>query len=236
MIVKTKAIVLKNTNYSENSVISKMYTREYGMRTYILQSIRKGKSAIRPSMVQPLSIVQMDVYEKANANINRIKELKNVPLLIEIQENILKRTIALFLVEILNHCITEEQCEEELFDFIEHQILQLENESAPKFVPILFLTELSYHLGVEPQGEFSARTPYFSIDEGVFVAEMSLQTLSPDISNLLSRFLQKKELNRLKINANHKREVLDALIRYYQYHVTKNKKIKSVEILSELLS
>ena len=139
MLAKTKAIVLRNTNYRENSVICKMYTREYGMRTYILQSIRKGKAAIKPSMIQPLSLVQMVAYEKPNVGINRIKELKNVPLLMEIHDDIIKKSIALFLVEILNQCITEEQCEEELFDFIEKKILALESGDAPKYFPISFL-------------------------------------------------------------------------------------------------
>ena len=236
MLAKTKAIVLRNTNYRDNSIICKMYTREYGMRTYILQSIRKGKSAIKPSMIQPLSLVNMVVYEKPNAGINRVKELKNAPLLLEIQDDILKKSIALFLVEILNQCITEEQCEEELFDFIENKVLELESGTAPKYFPITFLLELTYFLGVEPQGSYSSNTPYFSIDEGIFVAEMGLNTLPLEMSMALSNFVNTKTSDGTKLNSQLRRDLLNYLLKYYQYHITKNKKIKSVEILSELLS
>ena len=88
MLAKTRAIVLRNTNYSESSVISKMYTREFGMRTYLLQGVKKGKSPIRPSMIMPLSLVEMDVYEKATSNLNRVKELKSSPALLNIQDDI----------------------------------------------------------------------------------------------------------------------------------------------------
>ena len=59
MITKTKAIVLRNTNYGESSIISKMYTREFGVRTYILQSIRKGKSAI----ITPLLSLHLNIIK-----------------------------------------------------------------------------------------------------------------------------------------------------------------------------
>ena len=236
MLAKTKAIVLRNTNYRENSVICKMYTREHGMRTYILQSIRKGKAAIKPSMIQPLSLIQMVAYEKPNAGINRIKELKNVPLLLEIHDDIVKKSIALFLVEILNQCITEEQCEEELFDFIETKILTLESSDTPKYFPISFLLELTHYLGVEPQGIHSASTPYFSIDEGIFVAELGLNTLSLELSIALSGFTNSENTSLPNMSASLRRDLLDSVIKYYQFHITKNKRIKSVEILSELLS
>ena len=75
MYSKTRAIVLKNTNYSESSIISKIYTREFGIQTYILRGVRKGKSKIRASMIQPLSLVELDVYQKPNTSINNIKDL-----------------------------------------------------------------------------------------------------------------------------------------------------------------
>jgi DNA repair protein RecO (recombination protein O) len=236
MIAKTRAVILKNTNYGENSVISKMYTREYGLRTYILQSIRKGKSAIRPSMIQPLSLVSLDIYEKPNSNINRIKELRNEPLLLNIQDSMSKKTIALFLIELLNQCITEEQCEEELFDLIEQEILSLENIEVGGLFPIVFMLKLAHHLGVEPQGIYSNNTPYLSVEDGVFVSEVGLNTSSQKASQLISNLMQSLDTSHIKVSSNVRKETLAELIKFYQYHITKNRKMKSVEILSELLA
>lgn len=234
MIAKTKAIILKNTNYSESSIISKMYTREFGVRTYILQSVRKGKASVRPSMIQPLSLVEMDVYEKTTRSIGRVKELKNTPLLINIQSDMMRKSIAIFYIEVLNLCITEELCEEDLFDFLEIQILQLENTSSLAFLPLRFLLQLSSYLGVQPQGSYTKMTPYLSIHEGIFVHQMGTDTLSNEESQLVTHLMQTTSTT--GGNAAIRKSVLKKLIRYYQYHVIKRNEIKSVDILADLLA
>lgn len=235
MITKTKAIILRNTNYSESSVISKMYTREYGVRTYILQSVRKGKSAIKPSMIQPLSLVDLDIYEKPNSTINRIKELKNNPLLMDIQDSVSKKTVAIFLLELLNQCIVEEQYEEALFDFIFNQIIFLEQAPLHPLFPLNFMLKLTHYLGVEPQGVFCGITPHLSLEEGIYVSQSGLSTVSQETSQLISQLINDEQWTSLATSAVLRKDGLQQIIKYYQYHITKNKKMKSVEILSEVL-
>ena len=144
MYSKTRAIVLKNTNYSESSIISKIYTREFGIKTYILRGVRKGKSKIRTSMIQPLSLVELDVYQKPNTSINNIKDLRNSPVLYKIQDDIIKKTVAMFMSEIVNYCLTEEVSDKELFDFLENQIIDLDQKKMSVLFPSLFLLQFSF--------------------------------------------------------------------------------------------
>ena len=233
MIVKTRGIVLRNTMYSENSIITKMLTRELGLRTYIFPSIRKGKSPIRVSMIQPLSLVQMDVYEKSNSNINRVKELKNEPSLINIQEDIIKKSIALFMTEMLNHCIQEADFDIALFDFVDSQIQLLENnQQSGGLFPHYFLLGLAKYLGVDPQGKYSDSNKFFSLEEGQFVSNRGLNTLEPNSSLVISNILNGKI--EIKANRELRQLCLKQLVRYFQIHVIKDKKIQSLEILSEL--
>ena len=235
MYFKTRAIVLKNTNYSESSVISKIYTREFGIKTYMLRGIRKGKSKIRTSMIQPLSLIELDVYQKPNTSINSVKDLRNSPILFEIQDNILKKTVAMFMTEIINHCLTEEVNDEELFDFLEHQIITLEQQPMSVFFPCIFLIKLTKFLGVFPQGKCDVDTPYFSIEDGVFIVESSTSTASKSTSQMISNIIHEQDLD-LKYNGNIRREVLAYIVRYYQFHIIRNKKVKSIDILSEILN
>lgn len=236
MLVKTQAIVLRNTNFRENSIISKMYTREFGIRSYMFHSIRKGKSAVRPSMIQPLSLVDMEVYEKASASINKVKELRNVPLLLSTQGNIYKKSVALFLVEILNNCLTEELCDEDLFMYLRDQVLRIENEEVGPLFSSIFLLGFSKYLGVEPQGRYSEESKYFNLEEGIFVAQEGLNTVDNQTSLLISLMLHSQEKDLPNIKPQVRRDSLNALIKYYQIHVMKYKEIKSVQILSELLA
>ena len=233
MIAKTRAIVFKNTNYGESSLISRMYTRNFGIRTYMLQSVKKGKSAIKPSMVMPLSLVEMDVYEKNNANINRVKELKNTSLLLNIHSDMVKKSIGMFMVEILNQSIIEEHCEEELFDFIEQRILDLENGNTHPLFPSIFLLQLSAFIGLAPNQNYSDKTPYFDCEVGEYVAYSNLHTLSSNLSSLFYS-LQKGEMPNLSRKG--RIEVLQGLTYYYQCNIIKSTRgLKSLEVLHEIL-
>ena len=234
MLTKTKAIVLRNTNYSETSVISKMYTRELGVRTYMLQGVKRKKSAISPAMIQPLSLLELDAYDKPNSGINRVKEMKTSHLLVNIHESIVKKAVALFLVEILNQCLIEEHFEYELFDFIEEQILMLEREENMALFPIQFLSKLTVHLGVQPQGVYSSVTPYLNLEEGVFEASSGLYPIGPSASKIVSESMSEYPI--LTYSAKERKEALDAILMYYQIHITKNKQIKSASILTEILN
>jgi DNA repair protein RecO (recombination protein O) len=200
----------------------------------MFKGIKRGKSAIKPAMILPLSIVDMDVYNRPNSNINSVKDLKPTLLLIDTQLDMAKKSVALFMIELLNQCITEEQCEEKLFDFIEAEILDLEISLLSPLKPIVFMLELADHLGVMPNGYYSKNTPYLCLEQGRFVSDIGIHTLSIPVSNLLSELKTKNTVT--QVDSSIRREALNQVIKYYQYHLTKNKKLNSVEILAELLS
>jgi DNA repair protein RecO (recombination protein O) len=200
----------------------------------MFKGIKRGKSAIKPAMILPLSIVDMDVYNKPNSNINSVKDLKPTLLLIDTQLDMAKKSVALFMLEVLNQCITEEQCEEELFDFIETEILDLEISLLSPLKPIMFMLELADHLGVMPNGYYSTSTPYLCLEQGRFVSDIGIHTSSINVSNLLSELKSKNIVT--QVDSSIRREALNQIIKYYQYHITKNKKLNSADILAELLS
>ncbi|MCK5776981.1 MAG: recombination protein O N-terminal domain-containing protein, partial [Bacteroidales bacterium] len=57
MIEKTKGIVVKTTKYSETSLVVKIFTEAFGMRTYLVRGVRKRKSKNGLNLFQPLSIL-----------------------------------------------------------------------------------------------------------------------------------------------------------------------------------
>ncbi len=235
MYVKTKGIILKNTNYSESSLITKIYTQTSGLKTFMLRGVRKGKASIRTSMIQPLSIVSLDFFQKPNTTIFNVKELKNTPVLYEIHSNIFKKTIAMFYTEVLNQCLTEEESDEALFGFLENEIIALDHSNFSADLPIRFLIKLSNYLGVYPQGSHNETTPFFCIESGGFVSQSSLYTSSIETSFLISNFILDINNNQ-QFNRSVRKDALDQIIKYYQFHVTRNKKIKSVDILREILN
>jgi DNA repair protein RecO (recombination protein O) len=186
-------------------------------------------------MIQPLSLVELDVYQKPNTSINNIKDLRNSPVLFEIQDDIIKKTVAMFMTEIINYCLTEEVSDKELFDFLENQIIDLDQKKMPVLFPSLFLLDLSKYLGIYPQGKFSDGTPFFSYEDGIFVHESTIHTASEKSSQMISQMIHEEVMNP-KLDALARKNLLESIVRYYQFHVIRNKKVKSIEILSEILN
>jgi DNA repair protein RecO (recombination protein O) len=186
-------------------------------------------------MIQPLSIVEIDVYQKTNSSINTIKDLRNSPILFEIQDDIVKKTVAMFMTEIINLCLTEEVGDKELFDFLENQIIDLEQKELSVLFPCIFMLKLCNYLGVFPQGRFTKETPFFSYEEGIFTNKSDIYTASEESSQLISHLIHGGNVN-FKPSTTARKIVLNSIIKYYQFHVIRNKKVKSIDILSEILN
>ena len=60
--LSTPALVLHTTQYKETSVIAKIFTRQLGVRSYILKGVRKGGSRTKQNLLQPLSYLDLVVY------------------------------------------------------------------------------------------------------------------------------------------------------------------------------
>ena len=73
--LSTPALVLHTTSYSESSVIAKIFTRQLGVRSYIIKGVRKSGSKTKQNLLQPLSHLDLVVYNNPKTQINYIKEM-----------------------------------------------------------------------------------------------------------------------------------------------------------------
>ncbi len=74
MLDKTEGIVLKTTRYSESSVIATIFTKKHGVLSFMLQGIRSSKNKQKGNILQPLNMLNLEIYLKEQRNLNRIKE------------------------------------------------------------------------------------------------------------------------------------------------------------------
>lgn len=148
MLHKTAAIVFKTVKYKESSLIVTLLTKKFGIRTYIVNSVRTKKPKYSGALLQPLSLLEVVVYNKENANINRITELKAAVLFSSIPYENIKTAQILFIAEILNKLIQEEEPSEDLFNFIFHSIELFDHlPSGFQNFHLQFLLKLSKYLG-----------------------------------------------------------------------------------------
>lgn len=242
MLVKCKAIVVKCIDYSETSVVLKCFTDVYGMQSYLINGVRKNKGSIRPSQLLPLTLLELEAYHQQNKNLQRIKELKCAPLLSELHFSMTKSAIGLFIAEVLNRSIKEEnQPDEALFQFLYTtiQIVDMEQERLANF-PVYFLVQFSRYLGFYPRYEVEgSATVAFDFKEGefVFYDDKSPFQLDLAVSNLLVEFLQSDYQSQklMLIHGKHRKQLLQGLILYFNEHLNGFSSMRSHEILAEVL-
>ena len=76
MIYKTKGIVLNFIKFKESSIICKIFTESFGLQSYIINGVRSSNKNKNMSLFQPLTILDLIVYNKRSANLQRLKEMK----------------------------------------------------------------------------------------------------------------------------------------------------------------
>src|SRR6185369_6803150 len=160
MLHKTRGIVFHVTDYSESSVIAKIYTELFGLQSYLINGVRKKNPKVKPASLQPLALVDLVVYHKERSGLKRLADARNNPVLKSIPFDIRKSSVVLFMNEVLYKCVKEEEANQSLFDFIFNSIHLPELRSNPgSDFHLLFLLQLTKYLGFYPHENFSSSTP-----------------------------------------------------------------------------
>src|SRR5688572_10155550 len=128
MLHKTRGIVFRFIKYGDSSIIVTIFTDLFGLQTYIVNSVRSKSAKGKIALFQPLTLLDLVVYYKENASIKRIKEVRCVHQYQTLQTDIRKSSIGMFINEILNKTVKEENHAQELFDFIFSSLIFLDNQ------------------------------------------------------------------------------------------------------------
>ena len=247
MIYPTHGIVFRTVKFSETSVISKIYTEKFGMQSYIVNGVRSEKSKTKAALLQVMTMLDMEVYHHEHRNLNRIKEMRPSYIFSSLLFDPLKSSLGLFMMEVLNKCIHEEEANEEMFGFITEKLKSLDHQQKISSDYLLkFLLDLSSLMGFYPHGEFTASTSYFDLQAGRFTSDASIHSymIHPALSESFSLLLHQKDFSTVsnsdkvesafKFDSQTRRLLLNALLQYYQLHVPNFSLPKSLHVLQEV--
>jgi DNA repair protein RecO (recombination protein O) len=240
MLHKTRGIVFKTTDYGESSVVVQVFTEKFGLQSYMVNGAKKPKAKIARNMLQPLHLLDMVVYHKNAGNVQRIKELKNTPVLQTIPYDVIKSCVALFLNEVLYKAVKQQSADENLFDFAFSAIewLDHQTEGIANF-HLLFLIQLTRYLGFYPDRYLAGEADYFDMKNGVFCRYKpdGVSYLSPPHTQNFAKLLNCSFENiiQVKLTNDERRYQLQKLIEYYALHIEGFGNIRSLDVLEEVL-
>lgn len=241
MLLKTKGIVFRSLKYSETSLILDIYTLEKGLRSYIISGVRNKKSKTKAGIMQISSLVDIVAYDKSQSSLQRIKEIKPSYLYKGIPFNVIKSSLAIFMMELCRKTIKESEHNTSLFDFVESWLIHLDGSQGKlSNVPLMFMVQLADEIGFGLQNNYSETATIFNLKEGSFASEndsiesycnsdqsvVLSQLLSSDINNYHSINILKKDRSGLMSN----------LIKFYQWHIDNFDNLKSLDVLRTVFS
>ncbi len=226
MLYKTRGIVLNFIKYRETSIIVRIYTEEFGLTSYIVNGVRSKKSKNKIALFQPLTLLDLVVYNRKNSNLNRISEMKCAVPFAEIPTDIKKSSIALFMTEMLVRTLKGEAGNAQLFDFLYQSILVLEHmESEYENFHLQFILKLARYLGFAPQ---SAEEILHQVHGTVAKKTEELQQLD--------RLLKFSYQNKVEVTNAMRRNLLIKILDFYRLHVDSLGEVKSLTVLHAILN
>jgi len=196
-----------------------MLTREFGKQTYMVRGIRGKSSKTKINLLQPMSILNLDVKHKPKANIHTLQEFSLAEFYKTIPYDIAKSSISLFIAEVINKSLKDGEEDSDLFDFVKQYILKLDelNDGFNNF-HIVFLIRLTSFLGFYP-----------NIDANIYSGSEINKTLAIVTEKVLDSNELLPSLD--EVNSINRNDILDLLLEYYNIHLQTNINIKSLEIL-----
>jgi len=219
-------VIIRKVPQTGNGFILKVYTKEEGIKSFYVRKTKQTKATL-----MPLALVSITAYNNKKKPVLNSKELSLSIPFNSIYSDITKSNIVLFINELLDKLLVEEESNEALFDFIVSSLLSFDRNELDLDFHLAFLMNLSYYLGIKPDIRVGA---FFDIENGV------AKNTPPQHVNYFNEeetyvfrelYLYVFEEKEFKGNNTKRKKLIELLIQYYNYHFG-IKNIKSLPVLN----
>jgi len=229
MLYSTQGIVFGSTKFKETSIIVKIYTEQFGMQSYLVNGVRSNKSRGKSALYQPLSLLDMTVYNKPGKDIQRVSEAKFALTYQSIPFEPFKRTIGIFLTEVLGKVLREESHNSNVFRFIFHslELFDTQQTNIQNF-HLQLLIKITHQIGFGPE------------DGADFVHQLSEAgypvSIDRNEEGILTVLMNQTYGHEVTVGNETRRTLLDHILKFYQIHLGSMGEIKSLKVLKDILS
>jgi len=239
MFHRSEGIVFRVFPFRDRSHILKVFTREYGIKSFIIRSSSKAKSNTL-AKAQLLNILNLEWMSKAESDLVHVKHLEIAEPYQEIPLNVEKSSILLFLAEMLYKTVKEEFQNQDLYDYVKNSLVYLDHSQNYSNFHLCFLLKLSKYYGYMPFLDGKHTTKFFNVQEGnLHLNEPKHEYyFSEDNTALLKQLsgMNFDESEGVKLSREKRNLFLTDIINYYRYHIDGMEEIKGHEVLQEVFS
>ena len=233
MLTKTTALVIRKTPYTDNSAVVQLFTREAGLLPFLVQGLHVKKTQSGKAVFfQPGNVLEV-VFNRKPGALQRIKEVQSLSSWGYIPSPAHDQ-VRWFFLEILQHCLIQEQIEEPLFDTAKNIFEQI-NQTHP-FINNLVIAsvfQLSDSLGFALEIDQHANTGLdLQIGSAAVSQSLPATTLTPQEIQLLNTILASPDT--AIGNAQLRKDLFQKLTNFLCLHALHGKPLQTLEIIKQL--
>jgi len=238
-MLTTKGIVIHSIKYSETSIIVKIFTEDIGLQTFIIKGVRSKKAKMKAALFQPLQMLEVSFAHRESKKMLHMHEAKSAIVYQSIPFDNIKRSVMIFLTEILNRSLKENLPDRALFNWLWQALLwyDLNDERTIDF-HLVFLIQLTRFLGFYPKHISVASFRYFDLKEGIFVNYEPFHPhyISGETATLFNKItsVSFNNIEKLVLSTSQRSKLINSLTEYYRLHIENFGEVKSLEVLREL--
>lgn len=221
-------IFLQRISYSESSAIVSYFTLNHGFQKFLFLGAKK-----KSNLLFPLNVQELVYYHRNESELGKLTHAESTMDVRNIPFDPIRSSIAFFVAEVIQKCLTHTEKDYHLFAFLKEKIIALDQEDELAMFPIRFLLDFTFYLGIEPQ-ILDEDHLHFHLEEGVFSAHAQRDRFcSEACSEALLQLLNDRSVI---FPYTLRKEAIDVLLMYYKLHLENFGSIKSKEVLETVLS
>lgn len=233
MKYKSLAISLTYIKYGDSSIISKIFTKEKGLQSFIIKGVRAKKSKKKLGYFSPLKLLIIDANFDPKKTLQYLGEVNIAEHIDCVENKMIKKFISCFVAEVSVKVLLENEKNISIFNFIWDTAITLfeSKKTNPNFA-LNYVIRLSSFLGFGPLKSNSKKL-FFNLETGTFSQEKSSieNCLDEEKSNYLNDLLNETDVS---IPQKTKSDLLKSLLKYYGLHHYNLSGITSHLIIEEL--
>lgn len=247
-IQKTEAIVLKNQDIRETSLLVTLFTKNFGKIQGIIKGIRGNRGRINNSL-QPFTYNSIVFYERKKGNLHTISQCDLKNFFCSLRKDLRKMAYAHYLSELIQNFLQLHDKNVDIFNLFLNSLIFLDREKIDiEILTRIFELQLLSFSGFKPKIDCCLKCSnkvmeeaFFSFNEGGLLCRKcalnikNATTITHDALFFIHLLENKRlsELLHLKITPSIKKELALILHQFMQVHIEKEcrslKFIKQVE-------
>lgn len=222
MIIHTDGIVLHRMKYKNTGLIARIFTKDEGKISIIVNGASKQKGNMF-GVIEPPNIIKLNYYQKKSGSLQICKEANFISNNLNIKKDILKLSTALAIVEITDKTLHENDINMDIYHLIDDMLGVLNiQEINPTLVLSYFLFHMIHNLGFMPD---------LNKDQNMNIP------INQKMQSILLKFkhYQSNELHQLNNNAIEWIDIIDFLENYIMRHLKLTQKMKSLNMIRNIV-